>query len=332
MSIQLDGQREALVTVASVGSVPGQLWAIVLAGGEGVRLRPLTERVCADHRPKQYVPLFEGRSLLDQTLDRVGLVVPPGRTAVVTLRSHSPYFFRQFAAAGAPHVLVQPDDRGTAAGVLFPTQWVDWRDPEATVAIFPSDHFVLEEGALMDHVARVAAWVDEHPDRLVLLGAQATEPEVEYGWIEPGRPLDAEAPVGIWEIRRFWEKPSADVARTCLEAGCLWNTFILVGKARTFVRAGQAALPDVADRLARIGRFRGTEHERWAVQQAYALMPSANFSQAILAPAPPCLAVSRLPGVTWSDLGSPPRVLQVLKKLGMAPPWAATRDGLSVEQ
>jgi mannose-1-phosphate guanylyltransferase len=105
----------------------------------------------------------------------------------------------------------------TVAGVLFPAQWVPWQDPEATVAIFPSDHFVLEEAALMDHVA----WVDGHPDRLVLLGAQATEPEVEYGWIEPGRPLDAEVPVRIWEIRRFWEKPSEDMARSCLEAGCL---------------------------------------------------------------------------------------------------------------
>ena len=322
MGIQPGVSRKPLVGVEPVGPARGQFWAIVLAGGEGMRLRPLTDRICADHRPKQYVPLFEGRSLLDQTLDRVALVVPRSRTAVVTLRSHSRYFFRQFAASGSPHVLVQPDDRGTAAGILFPAQWVAWRDPEATVAIFPSDHFVLEEAALMDHVARVAAWVDEHPDRLVLLGAQATGPEIEYGWIEPGRPLAPETPVRIWEIRRFWEKPSEDMARICLEAGCLWNTFIIVGKARTLVRAGHEALPEVAERLAQIGRFRGTEHEGWAVQQAYALMPRANFSRSILEPAPPCLAVSQLPGVTWSDLGSPRRVLQVLRKLGMAPSWA----------
>jgi mannose-1-phosphate guanylyltransferase len=329
MSTKLAASRKPLVSVEPVGPAPGQLWAIVLAGGEGVRLRPLTGKICGEQRPKQYVPLFEGRSLLDQTLDRVGLIVPRSRTVVVTLRSHSRYFFGPFAAAGSPHVLVQPADRGTAAGVLFPAQWVAWQDPEATVAVFPSDHFVLETAAFMDHVARVAAWVDEHPDRLVLLGAQATEPEVEYGWIEPGRPLDAEAPVRIWEIRRFWEKPSADMARICLEAGCLWNTFILVGKARTFIRAGQEALPEVADRLARIGRFTGTEHEGWAVQQAYALMPKANFSRSILESVPPFLAVSRLPGVTWSDLGSPQRVLQVVRSLGMAPPWAVTSGGPS---
>ncbi len=293
-----------------------------MAGGEGLRLRPLTYKICGDDRPKQYVPLFEGRSLLGQTLDRTGLIIPRTRTAVVTVRSHSRYLSGEFAATGSPHVLVQPDDRGTAAGVLFPAQWVAWRDPQSTVAIFPSDHFVLEERAFMDHVARVAAWVDDHPDRLVLLGARATEPEVEYGWIELGKPLAPSAAGGIWGVRRFWEKPSEDVARTCLEAGCLCNTFILVGKVGTLIRAGQEALQEIADRLARIGRFRGTEDEGWAVQQAYALIPSANFSRSILEPAPPFLAVSRFPGVTWSDLGSPRRVLQVLRKLGMTPSWA----------
>jgi len=322
MGIPFGAGGKPLVGVEPVDPVRGQLWAIVLAGGEGMRLRPLTDRICGDHRPKQYLPLFDGRSLLGQTLDRVGRLIPRDRTAVVTLRSHSRFFFGQFAPTGSPHVVVQPEDRGTAAGVLFPAQWVAWQDPEATVAVFPSDHFVLEEAAFMDHVARVAAWVDEHPDRLVLLGAQATEPEVEYGWIEPGNPLGPEASIRIWQIRRFWEKPSEDLARICLETGCLWNTFILVGKVRTLVRAGQEALPEVADRLARIGRFSGTEHEGWAVQQAYALMPTANFSRSILEPAPPFLAVSRLPGVTWSDLGSPRRVLQVLRKLGMAPSWA----------
>jgi mannose-1-phosphate guanylyltransferase len=266
--------------------------------------------------------VFDGGSLLDHTLDRVGRLLPRSRTVVVTLRSHSRYFSGRFTSAGSPRVLVQPDDRGTGAGVLLPAQWIAWRDPGATVAIFPSDHFVLEEAAFMDHVRRVAAWVDGHPDRVVLLGAQPTEPEVEYGWIELGRPLDPESPVRVWEIRRFWEKPSEDVARVCLEAGCLWNTFIVVGKASVLLRAGQEGLPEVADRLARIDRFWGTEDEGWAVQQAYALMPEADFSRAILAPVPACLAVSRLPSVMWSDLGSPRRVLQIVARLGMAPAWA----------
>src|SRR5215467_704762 len=69
-----------------------KLWGVVLAGGEGVRLRALARRICGDDRPKQYVPLLERRTLLRQTLDRVALGIPSARTAVVTLRSHYGYF------------------------------------------------------------------------------------------------------------------------------------------------------------------------------------------------------------------------------------------------
>src|SRR5512143_3822861 len=188
----------------------GQLWGIVLAGGEGVRLRPLARRVCGDERPKQYVPLFGERTLLRQTLDRVTLGIPEARTVVVTLRSNARYLIEQFKGFKPPHVLVQRVDRGTTAGILFLAHWVSRQDPDATVAVFPSDHFVLEEAAFMEHVSSVAAWVNRHPDRLVLLGAQVTEAEVEYGWIELGRLLAPPRDCGIWEISRFWEKPSEE--------------------------------------------------------------------------------------------------------------------------
>lgn len=207
------------------------LWGVVLAGGGGVRLKALARRICGDDRPKQYVAVLGDRTLLRQTLDRVALGIPSVRTAVVTLRSHAPYFAEQWAGPAPPHMLVQPADRGTAAGILLPVHWIARQDPGATVAVFPSDHFVSEPAMFMAHIVQIAAWVDEHPDRLVLLGAYATGPEVEYGWIELGIPLDSTDDRRVWEVRRFWEKPSEEKARVCLEAGCLWNTFILVGKA-----------------------------------------------------------------------------------------------------
>jgi mannose-1-phosphate guanylyltransferase len=293
----------------------GHLWGVVLAGGEGVRLRPLARRLCGDERPKQYVPLFGTRSLLRQTLDRVGLGVAPARTVVVTLRSHARYFAEQFKGSEPARALIQPADRGTTAGILFPVHWVARQDPDATVAVFPSDHFVLEEARFMEHVASVADWVENHPDRLVLLGAQPAEAEVEYGWIEPGRLLAPPREHGIWEIRRFWEKPSEEQARACLAGGCLWNTFVLIGKAAAFIRAGQEAVPDVHDRMIRIGPFVGGEDETWAIHQAYALLPRSNFSRSILEPCPSFLAVSALPPLTWSDLGSPRRVFDVARRV-----------------
>ncbi len=82
----------------------------------------------------------------------------------------------ELTGSRAPQVLVQPVNRGTAARVLFPSHCVQWQDPEATVAVFPSDHFILEERVFMDHVAKVATWV-RHREWVVLLGAQPTEPD-----------------------------------------------------------------------------------------------------------------------------------------------------------
>jgi mannose-1-phosphate guanylyltransferase len=134
----------------------GSLWAIVLAGGEGVRLRSLTRRLYGVDRPKQYAALVGARSLLRQTLDRIGALIPPERTVVVTLASHAPYVEAELRGADRPHVLAQPCDRGTAVGVLLPAHWIRSRDADATVVVFPSDHFVLEESAFMCHVADIA--------------------------------------------------------------------------------------------------------------------------------------------------------------------------------
>lgn len=305
---------------------PGRFWAIVLAGGEGVRLRPLVRRLYGDDRPKQYAALVGPRSLLRRTLDRLALVVPPERTVVVTSRAHARYAFGEFAGGPAPRVLVQPQDRGTAAGVLLPTHWVHWRDPDAVVGVFPSDHFVLEESAFMAHAAEVASFVDRHPGWLVLLGARPTEADADYGWVKPGEALPAAGPGRLRQVRRFREKPSPEAARACFEGGCLWNTFVLIARASRLVEAGRQLVPALDARLARIAPFWGTEDEAWAIQQAYALAPRANFSRAVLEPCPPFLAVSELPPLTWSDWGTPERVLRTLERVGLRPSWLTLAD------
>ncbi|MGH7316260.1 MAG: sugar phosphate nucleotidyltransferase [Candidatus Rokuibacteriota bacterium] len=298
------------------------LWGMVLAGGEGVRLRPLVQEALGEDRPKQYVKLLGPRSLLRQTLDRVALGISGERIVVVTVRRHTAYIGEEFAGSSQPpYVLVQPDDRGTAAAILYAAHWIAWRDPAATVAIFPSDHFILGEATFMAHVTEVARSLERHPDRVVLLGAPPISPEGEYGWIEPGSPIDGHDGV-LSTVCRFWEKPSEARVQLCLTTGCLWNTAIVVARAGALVRLGAEALPEMSVRLARIERFLDSEGEAAAVHQAYALMSKASFSRAVLEPHPERLGVSRLPRVTWCDLGSPRRVLDVLARMRVRPAWA----------
>ena len=297
---------------------------MVLSGGEGAHLRPLVRRVLGQERPVQYVPLLGPRSLLQQTLDRVALGVSPDRTIVVTVRSHTAYIAEEFRGCAAPpYVLVQPEDRGTAAGALYPAHWIGWRDPEATVAIFPSDHFVLGEATLMAQVLDAARALDRHAGRVVLLGAPAGAPAGGDGWIEPGEPLDDG---GLSTVRALWTRLPDSPAPSAGSADGLWNTAIVVARVRTLVRLGEIALPDLSRRLAGIGRFAGGDDEPAAVYQAYALMMRARLVRDLLARHPEHLAVWPLQRVTWSDLGSAPRVADVLTRARVRPSWAQPVD------
>ena len=105
----------------------------------------------------------------------------------------------------------------------------------------------------MEHVIEVAAWVSNNPERLVLLGAEATSAEVEYGWIEPDEGLGDLSTGPIRAVRQFWERPAVARARACLKAGHLWNTSVMVGKVAALLQAGWQALPELSDRLAKSG-------------------------------------------------------------------------------
>jgi len=299
----------------------GSVWSVVLAGGQGMRLRRLVRRIHGEERPKQFATVTSGRSLLRETLDRAALLAPSDRTVIVTNAAHAHYLLEERGGRRMPHVLEQPEDRGTAAGVLLPAHWVRAQDPEAIVAVFPSDHLVVETGRFMAHVAEVAAAVRANPEWVVLLGARADRAETEYGWIEPGRACGRTSAGPISAVSCFREKPDPAEAEVLLAEGCLWNTFVIVAKAARLIDLADRHVPDLNARLAPLDRFFGTERERWALGQAYALAPTADFSADVLEPGQAELMVSHVPALTWSDLGTPRRVFRVVRELDLRPPW-----------
>ena len=109
---------------------------MVLAGGEGVRLRPLIRQLYDHDLPKQYAVLTGGRSLLEQTLDRVALLVPPERTSSSPWPAISGISAGSCGSGAGPHVLAQPQDRGTGAAVLLAAHWIQARDPHAAMIVF----------------------------------------------------------------------------------------------------------------------------------------------------------------------------------------------------
>jgi mannose-1-phosphate guanylyltransferase len=172
----------------------------------------------------------------------------------------------------------------------------------------------------MAQVSDAARFVKRQPKWIVLLGVQPGEPETEYGWIEPGERVAWTGQSPLYRVRQFLEKPSREVAQTLFVQGGLWNTLVFVAEVGALLATGRECVPSLSERIGRLSAFWGSEHERWAVRQAYALAPTANFSRAILEVSAQPLAVLKMPGLTWCDLGNPDRVLKTLAECRLEVP------------
>jgi mannose-1-phosphate guanylyltransferase len=284
------------------------LWGIILAGGEGRRLQPFIRACFGVDRPKQYCALINHHSMLSHTLRRAERLIPRDHLLVIITDPHLCYAREALHGHSPDMLIVQPCNRETGPGILLPLLHIYRRDPEAVVVLFPSDHFIREEGRFMAAVQQAVDFVNRHPVYPVLLGVEPTGPEVEYGWIEPGKVLWHRQDEAIYQVRRFWEKPTRERAADLYLWGYLWNTMVLVARAKVLLELFRELTPALMDAFDPIARDLGSPREAAALRTAYAKLPAVNFSRAILARCPHRLGVLRVQGVYWSDWGDAARI------------------------
>lgn len=247
--------------------------ALILAGGAGTRLRPLS----SDENPKQFLRIFNGQSLLQKTYARVRRMV-----SSVSISTNQTYAAKCREHVPNADVITEPDRRNTAPAIALSCFEIERRDGECTVAVLPSDHFIADENEFARVLERAFAFAEVN-DFLMTIGIKPTDPNTGYGYLQ----LDGEIEPGVIRLERFTEKPSRERAIEFLRAGnYAWNAGIFVWRTSVFRRELERAAPEIAK----------------VTRENYASMPSISIDYALMEKTPNVASIRGDFG--WSDVGS----------------------------
>lgn len=285
-------------------------WALVLAAGEGARLRCLTTTSDGVAVPKQFCALQSGPSLLQEALERAAAVAPMERICTVVAQQHRRWWGPALQSLPPANVIVQPENRGTANGILLPLLHILQRDPDAQLVLLPSDHYVRDEATLAKSLHRALGQSATREREIVLLGLEPDEVDPDLGYIIPG-----EDDRGALTVRRFVEKPSAAAAQELIRAGALWNVFIVAARGKALLDLFVQSYPQIVAQMGEVAaQDANCTSTPSAAPQVYRTLPDIDFSRHVLQGAERRLRVLPSQACGWSDLGTPERVARILRR------------------
>lgn len=269
-----------------------------MAGGGGTRLWPVSRR----NRPKQSVPLISHESLFQTTVHRLNGFVPPERIFVVTVAEQARELRRQAPEIPENNFLLEPAPRGTASVVGLAACVLHQRDPQAVMAILPSDHFIRDRD-LFHYTLGVAAEVAGQ-DYLVTLGIAPTFPATGYGYIQRGAALPENFSYPVYSVSRFKEKPDEAAARQMIASGDhSWNSGMFIWKTERILAEFEAQMPELKAALDQIAATWDTPRRAQVLESLWESLKNETIDYGIMEKAGR-VAVIPAAGLEWSDIGS----------------------------
>jgi mannose-1-phosphate guanylyltransferase len=241
-------------------SVLDHTYAVIMAGGGGVRLWPLSRKT----HPKQMVRLLKERTLFQLAVDRLQGLLPLDRVYVVTAQDQAPELMRQYPQIPVENFLLEPSPKNTATVVGYAAVALRQRDPQASMIVLTADHFI-ENVPYFQRLLQAGLHAAEQ-GYLVTLGIEPTYPTSGYGYIQQGKALPEIEGMPVYAVAKFIEKPPREQAEYFLtQGGYAWNSGMFIWKVARIWEEFVQHMPDLAERLTRLEAAWSQPQERTLV-------------------------------------------------------------------
>ncbi len=281
-------------------------YAVIMAGGGGTRLWPVSRK----DRPKQLLPLLGEETLFQSTVARLTDLFPFERILVVTVEEQAREMQKQVAAIPADNYLIEPEPRGTAAVAGLAATVLKQRDPNAVMAVLPSDHFIRNRN-LFHYLLRAAFEVAAR-NYLVTLGITPLYPSAAYGYIQQGEPLTGDLKYPVYRVLHFKEKPDEKTAQGFLRSGDhSWNSGMFIWRADAILNEIQRQMPKLDAALKKISSVWGSAKQTEVFASCWRDLETVTVDYGVMEHAEN-VAVLPAGGLGWNDVGSWDTLFEVL--------------------
>ncbi len=279
-------------------------YAVIMAGGSGTRLWPLSRK----DTPKQFQRFTSSRTMIQETFDRISKVVPEDHIFVSTTKACAELVLEQLSSLTEDQLILEPKSRNTAPAIALVAETLRSRDPSAIVATIASDHAIENTGEFVTTITAALETVSKHKDRLVVIGINPTRPDTGLGYIKMGKELKKanSQEKRVFLVDAFKEKPDQKTAEEYL-AGWeyLWNAGYFIFSAATFAEWTAKCSPELHEAMKRISEHQkaGTLTEK-ILEDLYGQTPSEPIDTLIVEKLSPETRLVIPSPLKWSDVGS----------------------------